>query len=268
MFHFLERNEDEEDPGDVRKRSLFFILFLLFIIFLSMNPGRSIIPGSGNAPQSPVQAPDKPTPELEKTLISREIGPVAVIPDIINGDFCAAVALVKNPSEDRMMNGAEGTFTITGARGVAQTGQVYLDALPPGASTYAMCNYIPSHGSSPLQARLTLYPKGWVPGEAQPVPRVIGSRIDSERARRDSGYQGCVLFAAGRIENTTGAHIPTLKVTVIGMDSANQIVLAESFCQHDFPKNAGRDFRYQLSGVYPTTPALAKTIIEASPLRE
>ncbi len=267
MFHFLEKNE-EEDIREVRKRSLVFILLILFVIFLMMNPGRSIMLGGGSAPQNPVQAADNPAPELKTASISPEIGAVAIIPDVMNADYCTAVALVKNPSEDLDMNGAEGTFTITGSRGDVQTGQVYLDTLPPGASTYAICNYIPSPGGSALQGRLTLYPKGWVPGEPQLLPQVVGPSIESERARKSSGYTGSILFALGRIENTTGAYITTLKVTAIGLDSADRIVVAESFYLYDIPKAAGRDFRYELSGVYPTTPVLAKIIIDASPLTE
>ncbi len=267
VFHWLERDEDE-DLREGRKRSLFFILLLLFIVFLLMNPGRSIMPGSGSDPQSPVQAADNPAPELKKTSVSPEIGPVAVIPDVMNNRFCTAVALVKNPSEDMTMNGAEGIFTITDTKGGTQTGPAYLDALPPGSSTYAICNYIPSPVGRATGGQLALYPKGWVPGEAQLVPRVTGASIESERARSSSGYKGSILFAAGRLDNTTGANIQTLKITAIGMNSADQIVVAESFYLYDLPKDTGRDFRYQLSGVYPTTPVLAKTIIEATPLHE
>ena len=268
MFHFLESNEEEENLGEILKRSVLFILLLVFVIFLLMNPGRSIMPGGGSAHRSPVQAADNPPPELKTASVSPEIGPVSIITDTMNDQFCTAVALVKNPSGDLTMNGAEGTFTITDAKGGMQTGPVYLDPLPPGASTYALCNYIPSPGGRATGGQLALYPKGWVPGQAQLVPRITGASIESERARKDSGYKGSILFAVGRLDNATGSSIQTIKVTAIGMDSANQIVLAESFYLYDIPKDAGSDFRYQLSGVYPTTPVLAKTVIEASPLHE
>lgn len=267
MLDFLKRSEEEQDPREVRKRALFFIGLILLIIFLMMNPGRSIVPGSGSAPQSPVQAADNPGPELTRASIAPEIGPVYMIPDVMNNAYCTAVALVKNPSADLAMQGAEGTFTLTGTRGNTQTGQVYLDALAPGTSTYAICNYIPSPGNV-VTGQLVLYPRAWVPGEAQLDPKVTGPSIESERARRDSGFKGSILFAVGRIDNTTGAYITTLKVTAIGLDTANQIVLAESFCLYDIPKDGGRNFRYELSGVYPATPVFAKVIIEATPLAQ
>ncbi len=265
MFDFLKRSEEEDDPREVRKRSFFFIGLILLIIFLMMNPGRSIVPGSSSAPQSPVQAADNPGPELTKVSISPEIGPVYVIPDVMNNAYYTAVAQVKNPSDNLVMQGADGTFTLTGSRGSTQTGQVYLDALAPGASTYVICNYIPSPGNA-VSGKLVLYPKGWVPGDPELAPKVTGPSIESERARRDSGFKGSILFAVGRIDNTTGAYITTLKVTAIGLDAANQIVLAESFCLYDIPKDGGRNFRYELSGVYPTTPVFAKVIIEATPM--
>ncbi len=266
MFHFLAKIEEGEDPKEVRKRSLFFIVLILFVIFLMMSPGRSIVPGSSSAPQSTVMAAENTGPELKKTQVAPEIGPVYVIPDVMNDAFCTAVASVKNPSADAVMSGADGTFTLTGARGAVQMGQVYLDSLAPGASTYAICNYIPMPGATVSSATLSLFPKGWIPGDAQLLPKITGASIESERARRDSGYRGSILFATGRVDNTTGDYIPTLEVTVIGLDSANQILLAESFCLYDIPKDGGQNFRYELAGVYPTTPIFAKVLIESKPL--
>ena len=215
-----------------------------------------------------MQAADNPPPELKIASVSPEISPVSVIPDTMNDHFCTAVALVKNPSADLTMNGAEGTFTIADAKGDTQTGPVYLDPLPPGASTYVICNYIPSPGGRATGGQLALYPKGWIPGQTQLVPRITGASIESEWARKDSGFKGSILFAVGRLDNATGGSIQTIKVTAIGMDSSNQIVVAESFYLYDIPKDAGNDFRYQLSGVYPTTPVIAKTVIEANPLHD
>ncbi len=263
----MEKIEEGEDPKEVRKRSLFFILLILFVIFIMMNPGRSIVPGS-SAPQSTVQAADNPAPELKKTAIAPEIGPAYVIPDVMNAAFCTAVACVKNPSADAVMQGAEGTFTLTGTRGAVSTGQVYLDAVPPGASTYAICNYIPMPGSTVSSANLSLFPEGWIPGETQLLLKVTGGSIESERARRDSGVKGSILFATGRVDNTTGVYITSLEITVIGLDSANQIVLAESFWLYGIPKDGGQNFRYELAGVYPTTPVFAKVLIEANPLSQ
>lgn len=267
MLDFLKRSEEEEDPREVRKRALFFMGLIIVIVLLMMNPGRSIVPGSGNAPQSPVQAADNPAPQLTKTSVAPEIGPVYVIPDVMNDAFCTAVAQVKNPSADMVMQGAEGIFTLTGSRGEIQTGQAYLGSLTPGESAYIICNYIPSPGGA-MTGQLTLYPKGWVPGEARVVPKVTGPSIESERARRDSGFKGSILFAVGRIDNTTGAYINTLKITAIGFDAANQVRLAESFCLYDIPKDGGINFRYELSGVYSTTPVFAKVILEATPLAQ
>ncbi len=266
MFRFPSNTEEEGDVQDVRRRFAFFIALILCIIFLTMSPGR-ILPGSGGATQTSVQAAEKTVSEVTTVSLAPEIGPVSIIPDVMNGNFCTAVARVTNPSEELTMQGAEGAFTLTGARGRTAEAKVYLDALPPGAGTYVICNYIPAPGGT-ASGKLNLYPTGWSPGKASALPRVSGGSIISERARKSSGYTGYILFASGRLTNDTGAYIRTLEVTAVGLDASGRVIVAESFCLYDLAKNESRDFRCELTGVYPSVPALAQTVIEARPAPE